>query len=94
MKYYIMATSYAAKIGMTGATYSDGKFTLSGSCPLVFGGTVVDISDKEDIYELLSIIDRMSTTEPTGILLVMSRWFGRYLYENHPAFKPKHSEEI
>lgn len=91
MNYYIMSSQYAT---FTGASYDNNKWTLSGDRP-EFDGFTIDLSSKTqgDLDELLGIIERMLITPPQGFMLVIPRWFGLYLYENHEVFKPDKAEE-
>jgi hypothetical protein len=92
INYYIMAKQFAT---FTGAAYDDDKLVLSGTRP-DFYGHVVDWSQRtlEDLDELLADTETMRATPPQGFLLIIPRWFGSYLHQNHPAFKPKQTEEI
>jgi hypothetical protein len=43
--------------------------------------------------QLNQIVDTMLAEEPTGKLVIISKAQGRYLYANHPAFKPEVTDE-
>lgn len=87
--YYIMSSQFAT---FTGANYDDDKWILTGTKP-DFDGDVVDLSQHKDQAELLEIIEQMRVAEPSGLLLIIPRWFGQWLYANHEAFKPKQTED-
>lgn len=86
MNYYIMSSQHAL---FSGAPYDNGKWVLTGTCPVDFGGETTDLSQSEiTIDELVTLIDTMRSEPPTGRLLIIPRWVGKHLYKTHPAFKP------
>jgi len=61
----------------------------------ILNGEIVDLSQSEmTIEEFVTLIDAMRAEQPTGRLLIIPKWVGKWLYENHEAFKPITVEEI
>lgn len=92
MSYFVMAKQFDAFNNPDIARYDNDKWVVSGVAPIDFGGYIVDLSEREELDELVSIIDRMAKPEPQGFLLIIPEWFGQWLYNNHPAFKPKQGD--
>lgn len=89
MNYYLQQD---AEQKLPGAHY--GQLTLTGGMPNLPPSYIVDWTLREETDQMVIDLDRILTDGLDELLLVIPRWFGKYLCENHPAFMPKQIEEI
>ena len=96
--YYIMHRDFsvlnhdAAKYD--GDTDETKLLRLAGDMPVNFEGEIVRICDLDiTMGELSDLVDVMRAEEHTGKLVIISKPQGRWLYDNHEAFKPIQEEE-
>ncbi len=100
--YYAMYKVFAEPILSNqpkAAQYDNQTIILTSICPVTFKGEINDISklgfDELDEgnglspEQLTALVDSLRAQEPNKMLLKMTKQQGRWLYDNHPAFKRK-----
>ena len=94
-KYAIMSKEYAEFIQQfySCAHYADGALLLCGLTDEeidTFTGSDVVRLDQMELADtqLVALVNQMLSATFTGKLIILSKYQGRYLYNNHPAFMP------
>ncbi len=96
-KYYLMHKDFAEPLLAMypkAARYDNGDLVLTGEFPTGFTGGITDISadgfgeDGLSEQQLTARINVARANNPSGKLIILSGAQGKWLYKNHPSFKP------
>lgn len=94
--YYVMHKDFAAPLlaasphaaKYDGDTDDTKQLRLGGVMPPNFDGEIVRICDLDiTMDELSGMVDALRAEKHTGKLIILSKPQGRWLYDNHKAFK-------
>ncbi len=96
--YYVMHKDFSVLGDVAkydGDTDETKQLRLSGVMPPNFQGEIIRICDLDiTMGELSTLTDMLREEEPTGKLVVLSKQQGRWLYDNHEAFKPTPTQDF
>ncbi len=91
--YYIMHKDFSVLGDVAkydGDTDETKQLRLSGVMPPNFQGEIIRICDLDiTMDELSAMVDKLRAENHTGKLVILSKPQGRWLYDNHAAFKPR-----
>ena len=98
MSKLLYAVMYTVNADFTGAYYADNKVTLVGltEAQIAESPRVKNRIDKLEISndELSAMVSELITREPNEVMAILSIPQGKWLYANHPEFKPVSTEAV